>query len=417
MKKFLLSVFVILSVVLSVAASPAAINFDNLPKDKKFDALFLDFGNAYNSISYSDFNNKDAKQNDLKAANALYSYLQKKKNKNYDERLLKLLVGRCLYNYDEVTFSGVEKDYNDLEKDFPEKAGHHWIYGNFLVSSGRTLDGNKQLEKYMEMKDYYIGSFFINDYATAQHMCDMPFNAYYTLSNGGTIPEENIQNQELLNIIKNRIKESSSQEKYETKQVWRLSQEEDGYFYLYSTMLGISFPVKGSWILNYKEFSEKGPAMCTMKIDGFNINEKSGSISLLMMIYPQSFNPAASKDRLISSFNIIKKDTEKISKKTFEKYTYEDLSKYNDARKGSRGYIYTATIEPGKWAAVKCEHPFDLSQLKGNSSGGPGYYVIAPSQNRLQEPVTVIMLIDSCNAFIEQTDQLLNELFSKAIFD
>ena len=173
----------------------------------------------------------------------------------------------------------MEKDYNDLEKDFPENAEHHWIYGNFPVSSGRTLDGNKQLEKYMEMKDYYIGSFFINDYASAQHMCDMPFNAYYTLSNGGTIPEENIQNQELLNIIKNRIKESSSQEKYETKQVWR------------------------------------------------------------------------------------------------------------------------------------------LSQLKGDSSGGPGYYVIAPSQNRLQEPVTVIILIDSCNAFIEQTDQLLSELFSKAIFD
>lgn len=416
MKKLLLSVIVFLSLVFSVAASPAAINFDNLPKDKKFEELFLDFGNSYNSISYSDFNNKDAKKDDLKAANALYSYLKNKKKLNYDERLVKLLAGRCLYNYDEVTFSDVEKDFNDLEKDFPENAEHHWIYGNFLATTSKTLDAINELEKYMEMKNYYIGSFFINDYAYAQHMCDMPFNAYYTLTNGESIPEETIQNQELLNIIKNRLKESSSQEKYETRQVWRLSQEEEGYFYLYSTMLGISFPVKGSWVLNYKEFSDKSPAMCTMKIDGFNLNGKSGSISLLMMVYPQSFNPAASKEKLISSFNIIKKDTEEISEKTFEKYTYEDLSKYNDARKGSRGYIYAATIEPGKWASVKCEHPFDLSQLKGES-GGTGYYVIAPSQKRLQEPVTVIMLIDSCNAFIEQTDQLLNELFSKAEFD
>ena len=153
-----------------------------------------------------------------------------------------------------------------------------------------------------------------------------------------------------------------------------------------------------------------------LKIDGFNLNEKPGSISFLMMVYPQSFNPDASKDKLINSFNIIKKETEEINKNNFDKYTYEDLSKYNDARKGSRGYIYTATINPGKWAAVKCEHPVDLSQLKGNS-GEIGYFAITPSQNRLQEPVTVIMLIDSCNAFIEQTDDLLKELFSKAIFD
>ena len=76
MKKFLLSAIAFLSFIMTVAASPAAINFDNLPKDEKFEALFLDFGNAYNSISYSDFNNRDAKKDALKAANALYSYLK-----------------------------------------------------------------------------------------------------------------------------------------------------------------------------------------------------------------------------------------------------------------------------------------------------------------------------------------------------
>ena len=232
MKKLLLSVSVILSLIFTAAASPAAINFDRLPKDEKFEALLLDFGNAFYSISYSDFNNKDAKKDALKAAAALYSRLKKIKKANYDERLLKLLAGRCLYNYDEVTFSDVENDFKALEKDFPENAEHHWIYGNFLVSSGRTLEGNNQLEKYMEMKNYQINGFFIENYAYALQMCDMPFNAFYTITNGGNIPEENVQNQELLKIIKNHIKESSSQEKYETKQVWRLSQEENGYYYL-----------------------------------------------------------------------------------------------------------------------------------------------------------------------------------------
>ena len=135
-----------------------------------------------------------------------------------------------------------------------------------------------------------------------------------------------------------------------------------------------------------------------------------------MMVYPQSLNPEASKNKFLNLFNIIKKETEEINQKTFEKYTYEDLSKYNDDRKGSRGYIYTAEITPGKWAAAKCEHPLDLSKLKGKS-GETGYYAIDPGQDRLQEPVTIIMLIDSCNAFIEQTDELFRDLFSKAVFD
>lgn len=418
MKKFLLSVSVILSLVFTAAASPAAINFDNLPKDDKFQALFLDFGNAYYSISYSDFNNKDAKKDDLKAANALYSYLKKKKKANYDERLLKLLAGRCLYNYDEVKFSDVEKDFNALEKDFPENAEHHWIYGNFLVSAGKTLDGKNELEKYMDMKNYYIGSYFIESYAYAQLMCDMPFNAYYTITNGNSIPEESIQNQQLLGLIKNRLKDSSLNEKYEANQVWKISQEEEGYNYIYSTMYGISFPGKGSWNLTYKHSEEGNPAMCIFGIDGFTLNERPASISMVMIVYPQSIYSEANKTNLLKSLNIIKKETVEIDKKSFEKYTYEDLTKYTDARNGSRGYVYASTIEPGKWSEARCEHAADLSKLTNNSgSDSPGYYAMAPSYKRLQEPVTVIIFVDSCNALIEETDQLLNELFSKATFN
>lgn len=44
MKKFLLSVSFILVLVFTAAASPAAINFDNLPKEEKFQAYFLILG-------------------------------------------------------------------------------------------------------------------------------------------------------------------------------------------------------------------------------------------------------------------------------------------------------------------------------------------------------------------------------------
>ena len=243
----------------------------------------------------------------------------------------------------------------------------------------------------------------------------MPFNALYSLTNGGTIPEEIIKNQQLLSMIKNNIKDSSSTENYELNQVWKISGEEEGYNFIYSTMLGISFPCKGNWSLNYNQFANGKPAMCIFNIDGFSLNDKPAGISLVMLIYPQSINSESAINKMLNSFKIIKKENAQIDKKSFVKYTYEDLEKYNDARKGSRGYIYTATINPGEWTGARCEHAVDFSTINANE--GSSFYAVSPSQNRLQEPVTVFMLVDSCNALIEQTDQLLNELFSKAKFD
>ena len=146
MKRFFIVLTIVFYEVFTLMASPAALNYDNLPKDKKFEALFTDFGNAYYVVKYPDIEHKNSKVDALKATKALYSYLKKVKNPNYDERLLKLLTGRCLYNFDEVKFSDVENDFNSLEKDFPENAEHHWIYGNLLATTGRTLDAKKELE-------------------------------------------------------------------------------------------------------------------------------------------------------------------------------------------------------------------------------------------------------------------------------
>ena len=270
----------------------------------------------------------------------------------------------------------------------------------------------------MEMKNYYIGGYFINDYAYAQLMCDMPFNAFYTITNGNSIPEESIQNQQLLGLIKNRLKESSTQEKKETNQVWKISQEEEGYNYIYSTMYGVSIPAKGSWNLAYQQSEDGNPAMCKLGIDGFTLNERPAGISMIIMIYPQSIYSEANKKNLLNMFPVIKRETEEIDNKTFEKYTFEDLTKYADARNGSRGYLYAASIEPGKWSEARCEHAADLSNFTKNSgSDSPSYYAMSPSYKRLQEPLTVFIIVDSCNALIEETDKLLSELFSKAVFN
>ena len=418
MKKYLSICFTILFCLKSLSASPAAINFSNLPKNEKFNELFLAFGNAYQYIRYPDFQNKDSKKTELEAAKNLYEYIKNQKKTNYDEELLKLLSMRCLYNYDEISSSEVEKVFLKIDKKYSNNAEHHWIYGNFLVTQSRIIAGNDELEKYLDMKKNMIGVFFLEDYAYSQLLCAMPLHAYYALTNGGNIPEEAVENQTLLKLIKNSIKESSSDENYTSNQVWKVTQEKEGWSYVNSTMLGISFPVKSKWNLKLEPFAKDHPAFCIVSPKDFKLNEKPIGISIMLMIYPESIYSESIKHKLLDGFPIIKEEKVEISKKEFIKYTYEDLSKYQDARNGSRGYFYVGKIVPGKYSGLKCEHKVDYSKIPSeNTDGQIKYYATALAQKRLNEPVEIFILVDSCNALITETDKLLDEIFSDTVFE
>ena len=422
MKKSLLAAFIIAFAVYSLPASPAAVDFSNVRKNEKFDKLLLDFGNAYYSIRYSDLDNKKSKKNELKAAKAFYSYLSGEGSLTYDEKLLELLSARCLYNFNDTDFNSVEKIFTDLDKNFPEKSEHHWIYGNFLATTGKSLESKNELEKYMAMNDNLINEYFLEDYAYSLYLCFMPVSALYAITNGGTIPENEIRNQDLLNMIKEQIKESSSDETYETKQVWRMSRLEDGYHYLYSTMLGISFPCRPSWGVTISPFSLFEPAIAMIPLDDFFLDGNSVTISLALMAFTAELDSDLGKEIMLSSMNIVKKESETISGKTFEKYICEDLSRYSDIRQGARSYVYSAAVAPGQWSSLKCEHAVDWqsvfnSKREKESPEKSVYYRFEPAQNRLQEPVSILIFVDSCNALAGETEKLLSELFSKSVFD
>ena len=418
MKRITLFVLISLLFFVNLFASPTAINFNNLPDNKKFNDLVLSFVNAYDSISYPDFQNADSKKADLNAAKKLYNYLKKQKNKNYDEELLELLALRCLYNFDKISATEVQNQFSLLEEEYPQSAEHHWIYGNFLTTAALPLEGKEELEKYIEMKENYVSFLFLQDYAYNQLLCAKPLNAYYTLTNGGSIPEEQVQNQQLLKLIKGNIKESSVYEAYKAEDVWKISKTDDTWSYIYSTMLGFKFPCKGNWNLKYEAFSPSTPAFCLLTPNDFTLNDKPLSISLLFMLYPESYYNESVKDNILNSMPVINKEQVTIARQEFEKYDIEDLSKYQDGRNGARTYLYFSKISPGQYSGLRCECPIDYSQLeKGESSDSPKYYAAATAYKRLNEPVYLIMLVDTCNAVLEETDALLEELFSKAVFE
>lgn len=376
-------------------ASPAAINFENLPQDEDFKGLYLAFEMSYDSIRTLDFQHKDSKTAYLDAAENLYGYLNKKKKTNYDEDLLKLLTMRCLYNFDKIPSAQVENFYSKIDKKYSKNAGHHWIYGNFLISQGKTSAGRDELEKYLKMKDYQVSNFFIEDYAYSYLLSSMPLNAYYAITNGGNIPEEAVLNQSLLNLIKNTIKESSADETYTSEQVWRISQIKDDSAFVYSTMLGISIPVKTNWGLRLEPFAKEHAGFCILTPNGLSLEGKPASISIVLMVYPESLYSEDKKQNTLKSLPITKKETAEISGREFEKYTFEDSSKYQDARNGALGYFYATKITPEKLSGVKCEHEVDFSKVKSEGGAGqPKYFAIAPAQKRLNEPVEVLIIVD-----------------------
>ena len=423
MKKVFIVICLLLVIIYgNVLASPAALNFDNLEGDATFEELFLAFGNAFNAISYCDIQNKAEKLDELETAKNLLAYLDNKAQNqplNYDEEILSLLVMRCLYNFDEMPSLKIENLFLSLNEKYPDKAEHHWIYGNFVASMGNAIKAKTELETYMKMKNYYINHFFISDYSYVQYLCGMPLNAYYTITNGGNIPENRVNDQQKLFLIKNTIKETSLENQYSANEVWRFSGKEDDFYYLYSTMLGISFPVKGDWNVQTSGLDDNKAIISMISISDFQLNGSPLGISLLIMAYPESIYSETVKEKLLSGFPIINTENIKIDNKDFTKYTYENLEQYNDARNGARGYIFTGKIDLQGFDGARVEHEIDLYSLVQNreNKSNPTYYAFPPTYKRIDEPMNYIILVDSCNVIAEETQDLINELFEKVRFD
>ncbi|MBR1912311.1 MAG: hypothetical protein IJ828_08155 [Treponema sp.] len=420
MKKILFSLIILMAACIAkIAASPAAVNVSNLPKDEKFKELMIDFDSAYESIRLPDVSatKSEAKEKELASASRLHDFLCKQKKANYDMQVLNLLVMRCLYNYDRVGTSEMEKEFSRINKKFPKMTAHHWVYGNYLITAGKTVDGKLELERYLEMNNYMANNLFISDYAYAQLMCNMPLNAYYTITNGGNIAEEDVEDVQLLNLIKNFIRESSSTETYKSNQVWTFARENGNFNYVYSTMLGISISCKDEWNIKVQPFTSQNPASCLIMPNELSLNGIKVGISILLLAYPESMYEDKIKQQYIDMFNITKQTKTKINNEDFEKYEFEDLSRYNDARKGAKGYLYIAKIIPQKFSGAMCEHEKDLSMIKNvNDSGNSSYSRFTPVQDRLNEPVNIIIFVDSCNALAKQTDKLIDDIFSASVF-
>lgn len=418
MKKIVLIVALSTLALVQAFTSPAAVDFSRLPKDEKFSAYMMDFVNKSYYQIRNPSQNKEDKSSQIKATEEFYNYLNSAGNVDYNQRVLKLLLMRCLYNYDVLSSSKIQEEFDYLEKNFSDNAEHHWVYGNFLLSTGKNVAGRNELEKYMQMKNYNVNRFLIEDYAQAQMYCGRHISALYAITNGGRIPEENVENQNFLGMLKQNIEETSVENTYEQKEFWKVSQEQkDGYRYVYSTMLGISLPCKGTWNLNLGPYTPGKPVFCRLGPNDFTIDGNSIGINMLVFAYPETIYNDSIKQGYIKDLPVINKEEVKIDGKVFEKYTFQDLTKYNDIRKGSKGYLYFGKIVPDQFSGARCEQDIDFEQMNIPGGPKPSFYKITPSKKRFAEPLHIIILVDSCVALEKQTADLVEEILSKSVFE
>lgn len=231
----------------------------------------------------------------------------------------------------------------------------------------------------------------------------------------GKDPEE----YEVYRKLKNQIIESSVTKSYTAEQTWTkklVKQEGDVSHYKFeSSMLGASIPVQGQWELKYSGYQDNQIAYIVLTPDSYKVKDKNVGFSVIIFITPK-VSPVMDT---LDNANIQKIEKKDYNGVNWTVYTYEDKSRYQDFRKGVKGYIYEATIEPTMYSGFRCETPLNLNLMLSQNDGDNqvNYYKTKPAYTRLPAQLQIEIFVESCNAIDKETKKFLDQFMSEAIFE
>lgn len=416
LKSIILTIALSVAVTASLSASPGAINFNNVPQTDEFNEKLIAFMTAYPYLRY--WANKTYEEQ-TQAAQILLDELNSIKKPNVDEQLLKLLVMRCLYNQDKCTSQEIENLYKSIVKKFPKCAEVHWLYGNYLSTTTYSKKALEEMEKYLEMTDGNINLYFLEDYAVTNMTCDRKLRAFYDIKRYASALKKKPEDFEVYKTLKKQIIESSPDKTYTYDQIWSaklVKQEGDKNFYNFeSSMIGTSIPVQGSWELKYTGYEDNQIVTALIKPDPVKFKGESIGFSMILFVSPKTTSVMDS----LAGAEILKTEKKVYNGVEWTVYTYEDKSRYQDIRKGAKGYVYTATIEPTEVSGLNCETPLDLNLMLSQTNGNEqiNYYKTKKTFTRLNIPLQYTIFVDSCNAIDKETEKFLDKFMSEAIFE
>lgn len=423
MKKFILilsSLFVLGSLSF---ASPAAINWDNISEDRISRNQLSEFIDYYEIIRYPVNSSEVFLDEVLSKAEELNNTIKKLKKPNYDESLLQFIVLRCLYNFDRVTFNDVEKFYKALDKKYKNRAEHHWIYGNFLGTTFSNLKAIDEMYTYLEMVDYSVNPFFMSDLAYISLLSGCPLSALDEITIGGQVPAESLY-PDLYKAIQGQIKTSDPKKSYSAEEIWkmgcRLSEPEDLRFF--STMLGVSLPLKEDWGINAMGYSDD-VAIVLLTPPAFKVKKDNITIQILITLTRKNSKKKNRIDPFANLKNpVLLDEKQEVRSLTFDVYKDEDPEVYNDdVRKGAVRYVYIGTTDHQDNNGMSVEYPLDMERIykksANNENGINKYFSQKPAYLRFNEEFDVVILVDSCKAVEKQTEELMKDFMTHVVFE
>lgn len=420
MNKFLKSTvlsFVFMAVTAAVlCASPAAINSKNLPQTEEFTEKFNAFVNTYDYLRYYE---NQTYEEPAANAQALLEELNAIEKPNCDEMLLKLLVMRCLYNQDKCPDKEIDACYETIVKAFPKCAEVHWIYGNYLSTTMANVQSLEEMDKYIEMRKRNVNTLFIEDYAYVNMICGKRLTAMKYIQIAAQVMGCEPSDFGTYLALENEIKESSPDVSYTYDQVWKIkpvkTEEDESYFKMESTLIGISLPVEGDWTFQYSGYDPENGALIQLSPDSFEIEGNKVGITLVIFASTNENLP----QNLVNQLGAVQSKNKTYNGLDWQVYTYENPQMYQDLRKGAKGYIYTVTVPPTEDSGLNCEYPFNYKELFSQEDGESQvkYYTQSDTYTRLNVPLTYVIFVDTCNALSKETDKFMKNFMSEAVFE
>lgn len=418
MKKVLKSIIIALALsvmaVTSAFGSPYAINFENISQSETLMEKLYAFADVWDSIrAWSPEKYPEA----CEKGKNLLSELNAIKKPTVDDQLLKLFTMRCLYNQDECSAEEIEKLYKTITKKNPSCAEVHWIYGNYLSSTYKTTEGLTEMEKYIEMRDSYINIMFLEDFAYSNLICGRHLNANYCFEQLAGFLNTKPTDFFYYYAVEQLVEKSSPKKTYTEEMVWNIvpvyKDGKESHVRLNSTLVGMSLPVDSQWEIQTSDYSEKKSAIAFLRSNAYKVKGEDVTFCTVVIASLDDATPESIK----ADLNIIKTEEKEYNGVKWTVYTYEDKNKYNDVRKGAKGYLYTATISPKENSGLKCETPINLEMLNKQKDQSPTYYLQKKVYTRLEAPITYSILVDSCNALSKETQKFIDDFMDRAIFE
>lgn len=427
MKKFILFIGLLFIVCGHSFANPAAINWENISEER----LSMDL--IYNFVfDYYDYlklpvviHDSEFEEEALASAEELYEAIKSIKNPNYDESLFQLIVLRCLYNYDRVSYKEVEDLFKTIDKKYKKNPSHHWVYGNFLGTTFNNLEAIKEMHTFAKMNGELVTSFFTSDCAYISLLSGLILNSYEEVTIWGQLPIEEMTNPELYKEIKNHIKIPDPEKSYSGEEVWKIGNKIDDSeeLRLFSTMLGTSLPVKDDWNIETFGYSKNG-ALVYIVPPAFKVKNNDINISMLVVLNRKTSDKKFTLNPQELNLNnpVLLDEKKQVRSLTFDVYKDYDPEVYDDdVRKGALRYVYVGTTDHKDNNGSSVEYPVDLDRLyrlsENEDCNQVKYYSQKPAYLRFEDEFDVIIIVDSCKAVEKQTKKFIDEFMAHVIFE